>query len=314
MPVLDAALAFALTMLVVATVVTQIVRVLRNTAKLRNEELQNMLTEYFKKELKQVVGRELNRVKKEVTANVSSKLSKAAKEFSESELFDEEELTVLVDVSTDELEERLKRSALGKELLTQLGDEAQKVFDELGRRYEVVGAKFTESFRKHSRWWATIVALILALALNIDSIYIATSYIRDQNLRQGAIARMDAIMSNYDAKVASLPGPESEGTMEALNQALNDTREEVNFLTAAGFPIGWSYFPHAGLKDASSMDFERRNDLGGWLMWIVGIVLTAGLAGLGAPFWYDAVTGISRFAQKARAPRRLAPAAGGAGK
>jgi len=62
MPILDAALAFALTMLVVATAVTQIVGLLRNTAKLRNAELQKMLPEYFNKELKPVVDRELNRV------------------------------------------------------------------------------------------------------------------------------------------------------------------------------------------------------------------------------------------------------------
>jgi hypothetical protein len=33
-------------------------------------------------------------------------------------------------------------------------------------------------------------------------------------------------------------------------------------------------------------------------MWILGILLTGVLAGLGAPFWYDTVVGISRIAER----------------
>ena len=72
---LDAALAFALTMLVVETAVTQIVSLLRTTANLRRDKLQKMLTEYFNNKLNPVVKRELNRVNKKVTSDVSIKLS-----------------------------------------------------------------------------------------------------------------------------------------------------------------------------------------------------------------------------------------------
>jgi len=37
------------------------------------------------------------------------------------------------------------------------------------------------------------------------------------------------------------------------------------------------------------------------MRWAIGIVLTALLAGLGAPFWYDAVSSISRVARASRA-------------
>ncbi len=63
MPYLDAALAFALTMLVVSTLVNQIVRFFKNTAKVRREGLQNMLVDYFNSEFQPVVQRELNRLK-----------------------------------------------------------------------------------------------------------------------------------------------------------------------------------------------------------------------------------------------------------
>lgn len=310
MYILDAALAFALTMLVVATVVTQIVRLLRNTAKLRNSELQKMLKEYFDKELQPVVQRELNRLKTHVKTNVTNKVAselvKTANNLKESELFSQNELGTLVEVSTEELMEQLKRSTLGQKLLTELGDQAQAVFDELGRRYEVVGGKFTESFRKHSRLWTTGVALVLALVINIDSVHIADSYIRNKGMRQGVIVQMDAIVEDYTALVESLEKEKGKDsfTKEELEQAFGDSKKQLDVLKSLGFPIGWSYFPHSVFQEEESKDFKQRNNFGGWIMWVLGILLTALLAGLGAPFWYDTVTGISRVVLRARAVKK----------
>ena len=38
--------------------------------------------------------------------------------------------------------------------------------------------------------------------------------------------------------------------------------------------------------------------MSGGFWWIIGIMLTAGLASLGAPFWYDAISGISRSSRQ----------------
>ncbi len=303
MPFLDAALAFALTMLVVSTIVSQIVRVLRNTAKLRNTELQNMLAEFVEGELQPVVTRELKRLERQVSQEVTGQLSEALGKLQMSDLFKPDELARLVDVSTEEIQERLKRSSLGQELLTELGDKAQMVFDELGRRYELVGDRFTQSFRENSRLWATGVALILAVVLNIDSIFLADSYVRNQSLRQEVIAHSDAFVNDYYvALVAELEKDKGKAavTKEDLKAAFNEGRKQLGALPGLGFPIGWSYFPHAGFQADVSDDYLHRNNLGGWLMWVFGILLTAVLAGLGAPFWYDAVSGISRVVQRAR--------------
>jgi hypothetical protein len=263
-----------------------------------------MLAEFWEQELQSVITREFARLQSKVGSQVSSRLSDLPDQLKNTQLFGQEEFAKLVDVSTEELTERLKRSQLGRRLLAELGDDAQPIFDELGRRYEVVGDRFTESFRQHSRWWATGVALVLALAVNIDSIHIANSYIRSQTLRKGAIAQMDAIVANYEAQVAAVDDTEGPVSKETLRKAISESREQVLALTTIGFPIGWSYFPHAGLKAGKSVDFERRNNPGGWLMWVFGIVLTGILAGLGAPFWYDTVTGISRVVQRARVARK----------
>lgn len=293
MPILDAALAFALTMLVVATAVSQIVRIGQKWAKLRSAELRKMLTDFFGNELEPVVQREMNRLKKNVTEEFASELAEIANNLKESEVFDKTELVTLVEVSTQELTERLKRSTLGQKLLTELGAEAQAVFDELGRRYEVLGDKFTESFRKNSRNWAMGVALVLSLAFNIDSLHILDSYIRNEGMRESVIAQRDAFVDDYNALVESLEkeaGKDSV-TKAELAESFRDSQKQLDVVTSVGFPVGWCYVPNSPY---------------GWFMWAIGIALTAGLAGLGAPFWFDTVTGISRVAQRARAARKPA--------
>lgn len=305
MPYFDAALAFALTMLAVATLATQIVRVIKNTAKVRRDGLKDMLKEYYTSEFQPVIQRELNRLKTTIGNPVVTGLNQALATYDPSLEINKAENEKLVDMSTEELLERLKRSTYGKKLLEELGDKAQTVFDELGKRYEVVGNKFTESFRKSSRKWATGIALVLAFVINIDSIYIANTYIQNASMRQAVIAQKDAFVEDYNALAKKLEEEQGRDsfTKEELEQAFKDSREQLNVITNAGFPIGWSYFPHSFFQGENgiSKDFQNRNNYWGWFTWFLGSLITAMLAGLGGPFWYDVVAGISRVVQRTRA-------------
>jgi len=319
MPYLDAALAFALTMLAVSTLVTQIVRLFRNTFVVRKEGMQEMLNEYFTQELKPVVDRELNRLKDRVTDQIAAEVGTLAGKLGVKllptsndpqspkahPLYTTEELEKLTDETTEDMIERLKRSDMGKKLLQNLGDKAQAVFDELGKRYEIVGKKATESFRNKSRSWATGIALVLALAVNIDSIHIANTYLKNEGSRQAVIAQKDAFVEDYNALAKTLEQEQGKETFtkEELEQAFKDSREQLNTVTSAGFPIGWSYFPHSYFQKegVASTDFQNRNTFLGWLTWLLGVLLTGVLAGLGGPFWYDVVAGVSRVVQSTRA-------------
>jgi hypothetical protein len=301
-PILDTALAFALTMMVVATVVTTIVRALKNTAKLRNAVLNEMLKEYFHTEFKPVVERELSRLKKVLSQEAALQLNNKATHLRRNVPFSEPELTKLVTVTTDELTERLKRSEFGQELLSELGDKAQPVFDELAKRYEVIGSKYTESFRTSSRNWAIVVALALALLFNIDSIHIVDSYIRNEGMRQTVVAQRDAFEQDYNTLVASLDGADDSATVtkQQLEKSFSNSQDQLKVLADSGFPIGPTYFPLVCRQDGKAVECLQRNNPGGWALWVLGIVLTAGLAGLGAPFWFDAVRGLGRMVEGTR--------------
>ena len=302
MPYLDAALAFALTMLAVSTLVTQMVRVIQKASALRNKVLLQMLNDYFAQELKPVIDRELSRLKSDLNNEIASGVSEKAQALSKNLPFTGEELARLTEVSTEELLERLKRSNMGKDLLENLGSKAQPVFNELGKRYEIVGNRFSEIFRVRSRLLTTILAIVIAFLLNIDSLYIADTYVKNEGMRQAVIAQKESLEDGYQALTVKLEQDPARDaiTKEEFEQAFGDAKEQLDIFTGAGFPIGSAYFPYVCSQNPTASDCEQRNIL----FWIIGCLLTGLLAGLGAPFWYDAVTGISRAIQSMRAEKK----------
>lgn len=306
MPYLDAALAFALTMLAVSTLVTQIVRVIQKASALRNKVLLQMLNEYFAQELRPVIDRELSRLKSDLKSDlkneVAAGVSEKAQALSMNLLFTEEELARLTEVSTEELLERLKRSNMGKDLLENLGSRAQAVFNELGKRYEILGNKFSELFRVNSRLLTTILAIVIAFLLNVDSLYIVDTYVKNEGMRQAVIAQKESLEDGYRALTVKLEqDPARDSITKAeFEQAFGDAKEQLGIFAGAGFPIGISYFPYVCFQNPTAPDCGQRNII----FWSIGCILTGLLAGLGAPFWYDAVTGISRAIQSMRAEKK----------
>ena len=127
-------------------------------------------------------------------------------------------------------------------------------------------------------------------------------------MRQAVIAQKDAFVEDYNALAETLENEKVKDsfTKAELEKAFKDSREQLNVVTSSGFPVGWSYFPYSyfeGTKDNSrlSQDFKNRDNPWGWFTWVLGILLTTALAGLGGPFWYDVVARISRAVQSVRA-------------
>lgn len=317
MPILDAALAFALTMLVVATVVTQLVNVLRNTASLRREGLKIMLTDFFDKEIGPVVKLEARKLRDKLEDDGVEKITELAEKYAGEDIIGAAEAAKLVNLSTNEFIERIKRTEFGGAILDDLKDDADAVFDKMADRYEAVGRHFSQSFKNQSRLWTSAIALILAVVVNIDSIHIANSYIRDDQLTAEVLLQMDTVVARNEAAASDVET--AGGDVEQLRRSVQQSREEIDYLRNSGFPVGWANFPHSGLTpdcsgqpdcanqyEVHQATFQQRDNLWGWFSWILGIVLTAFLAGLGAPFWYDAVKSITQFAQKSRETKQTA--------
>jgi hypothetical protein len=287
-----------------------------------------------------VVEREMHRLSTRIDDKVREEIQAAAAKLQarwshtfvgahlvdDEKMFDRNMMKSLENVSTEELIERLKRSELGEKLLQNLGDGADRVFKELGTRWDHAGKAASASFRANSGKWATLVALLLALTMNIDSWFILDSYLNDRQLTASVVAQLDEIQAAADstrvrmARTDSLLAvadslPEGAGAIDwdELTESFAATSAAVNGLEDAGLPLGWGRYPHACAGRAASAagrSCAQDMDRALW-KWFLGILLTGLLAGLGAPFWYDAVNGITRAARAGRGGGTPAPPAGG---
>lgn len=309
MPLLEAALVrdsvliFLLTIFVFSLFVTQVLRIF-NIQKLRSKAFQELLEDYFKFEFQPVVQRELQRLRKELKLQekLVSELNNKAAKLNAKTIFTEHELAIFTDMTTEELIERLKRSALGHQLLMELGDKAKDIFDEHGKRYEVVADRATHALRSRMAQLSTFIALVLAVLLNIDSIFIAKTYLNSESNLLAVTSQKDAFVKGYNAlaEVLKEEGKDSLTRLE-FERAFQESQEQLNTVPVVGFPIGWSYFPYSYFKGNNDGpgDYQERNTPLGWLSWWLGILLTGVLAGLGAPFWYDVAAGITNAVRAA---------------
>jgi hypothetical protein len=346
MPLLDAILAYALTMLLVATAVTAIIRATSASARLRREELGKYLQKFYSGELQPVVRTELARLGQRVDQKVLDGLVVKARELEDSlrrnpglpkpaeasreELeVNEIEAEKLARVTTAEMVERLRRTDLGIGLMKELGEDADAVFDKLAERYEALQGFVSESFRQKSRFWSTLCALLLAFGLNIDSFHLLSTYLSNDDVRAGVLAQYDAIVARYQE------GSELGAEAADLKAAADAARKRIDALRESGFPIGWPRFPYCehstdprcgALREiavGAQQPHQRPSDPEAWwnekwadwvfawtdvrlYFWVLGCIVTGVLAGLGAPFWYDFLSGVARTAQGFRAGRKAA--------
>ncbi|MEM1202131.1 MAG: hypothetical protein AAGN66_02760 [Acidobacteriota bacterium] len=284
MPLLDAALAFTLTMLGTATVVTMLITFGHKVLGLRRSGLKRLLKEFFEKEAQPVVAGELSRLLQRGSQDVGARAKTLARDLrgqsggwlSEKEL---EHLTEGIDVhkltrlGAEDLVAEMRKSKKGQELMEQLGARADLVFDGVARHWERIGKRATEQFRRSSRLWSTVVAVAVAFAFNVDSLYLLEVYMSDADARAAVVGQQAAILDQ--AQAGDDPGDgEPADTMANFAQLQQQSRAFQN----ADFPIGWQLFPNCPptsvdfrciahwqraerTLDVSAVSFERREAL-----------------------------------------------------
>jgi hypothetical protein len=138
---------------------------------------------------------------------------------------------------------------------------------ELERFREHIETQFNDAMERASGWYKrkaqivlAILAVLFAVGLNIDTVSIAKHLYNDEAVRNAVIAKVD-----------SSPDPQSAAT----------TVSKVNELN---LPVGWGAA-------------NTPKDVAGWLGRIPGWLLTIAALNLGAPFWFDLLSKLSRQRQ-----------------
>jgi hypothetical protein len=204
------------------------------------------------------------------------------------------------------------------------------VLKDIAQKFDGFGKDAAGYFEGRARMLSVLVAIVLAFVVHVDAIDLFSTYLRDPNARAKVIEQSQAVTAQYKASQEAIetlkklgpaaPSPgEVKDQVDALEKnsatAITKANAAVSQYADLGVPLGWTvprieaaHIGHlvwlcsntpAGEKPppwvakcnsgGSIVLFEDPNVLGVWFYLLLGGLLI----GLGSPFWYDVVTGLT---------------------
>jgi len=173
----------------------------------------------------------------------------------------------------------------------------QKFDTVLNLLHEHIEIWFNQSMERVSGWYkrkvqavTIVVAIVVTAALNVDSVAIAQQLAKDVTLRSAIVAQAEQAAAQAPP-VAAVPGPAGATAtpVEDTSARIRKLTDTVTDLNALGLPIGWP-------------DPAKRHDAAWILLKVMGLLLTAGAASLGAPFWFDVLNKFMSVRSAGKAP------------
>lgn len=181
----------------------------------------------------------------------------------------------------------------------------------IGEWFDGSMQRATNKYVQEMQRISIIISLLLALLLNVDTLFLARVLWEDPALRTTvavtAAASAPQIMQNVEDRTDPSQG---QGTVEEVQQAINEAQATLETLLELRLPIGWVIQPIAAevnqdlalsadrLNPRNLWQFWPPNNPGGWLeLWflkIIGIALTTIALSQGAPFWFDLLRKLTR--------------------
>ncbi len=327
MQMLESAMAFAVVMILLSTIVTGIVEALLRLLYLRQETLKQTMGALFDSVIWPRIEKKLEEVSEDtdkprardsfvdaMTLNPvlaqpqHSDPAAGTSGSGEWWLFRKRRVDVLSIIA---FAERLGRTDVGQAILEESKDTIDPLIKDFTRSFERFGRAAGEVFRTKAKLTAIGVGIILAFAANIDAGRLFTTLMENPDLRTGLIEQGDdAAEANREAArrleqiVEQLGKAElsAEQTKE-IEQRIQETRTGIARLSDQGLPIGYSYYPYCldgGAGDAACSDTSDAGP-GSLARWAVLTVTAGVLMGLGGPFWYRVFSSLSQLFQVLRA-------------
>ena len=146
-------------------------------------------------------------------------------------------------------------------LVEAAGADAVRVRENIEGWFNNAMDRLSGAYKRRTQKIILLMGLGLVCALDADSLKIANALSRDSALRAALVATAQEYAKG-DSKQAAAQKPADK--IEGLTEKLN----------SIGLPLGWTWGPWA-------------QSVGGWVLKVLGLLLTALAISLGAPFWFD---------------------------
>lgn len=131
-------------------------------------------------------------------------------------------------------------------------------------------------FKRHTQVVTVAVALLVTVATNADTLYMAQRLWADPGMRSKLVEQASAQAKTLNPNSATPPTAAEISTEESQ---------------LVGSVIGWRHFP---------------SDTGSWLQAILGWIITTVAVSLGAPFWFDALNKFMNIRNSGKSPNEEA--------
>ncbi len=160
----------------------------------------------------------------------------------------------------------------------------EQIQEEVIRWYNNRMDTLTQIFKRQSQYIIGIVAIVVAVVFNVNTLVIG------QALWEGPTLR-DAVVEAAGAQIAANA---NQGFIRPSNQESNfediqGATERINDLSFLNIPIGWTpqELDRFGMPEDFSMASDPNRQVPNLFNTIFGWLVTAGAAMFGGPFWFD---------------------------
>lgn len=315
---LEAALAFAVAMMALSTVVTAILELIHRVFSLREAGLKRIMEivygRFVRPRLSELIGEAHAGQTSFVEQMTRTRFQPVEASINRLQKFFHARLKTkqLNHLTTLEFIERLAETPEGRQLWEksrQRGEAYLEIFlKDLASKYEDIGESARDYFIRRSRAASMAISMGLAFAVNINAVTLFDTFVTDKYLRESWISQGEQVaeklqqeQAELERTLASDPGSQdAEKQLEAITQNFEKIQDMISTGRDKGLPIGWKFAPW------NDTAWEGADLLCGvWLCfkWLIGVLLAGVLIGLGGPFWFDtfkklsAITGLARGLQ-----------------
>jgi putative peptidoglycan binding protein len=201
------------------------------------------------------------------------------------------------------------RAAL-QTFVLEAGDDVAAIRANIERWFDDTMERVSGWYKRHVTLALRIIAVVVAVGMNVDTIRIVTALREIPALREGAVASARDAVANRD----SLLTPRAR---EARDAELEQTLKRLDL--PMGLPTPWWPSVLALVSDKTSAASSRGNEPptdespqlleGEDLAWailstVVGWFITAAALSLGAPFWFDTLNKLLNLRSAGPKPQR----------
>ena len=161
--------------------------------------------------------------------------------------------------------EALRRAATAEQLLDEFRASIERWFDAQMER-------ISGWYKRNTQYWLLGLGLLLAVAINADSLHVVRTLYADDAARDSVVAAATKIVEAESQAGQQAEIPEQLGP--ALDAVAARIQSDAQSLDQAGIPVGWD--------QVSSDDSVYQ-----WAWRVAGWLITALMLSFGSQFWFD---------------------------